>query len=91
MNFISEYENVLTAEARRGGYDGVICGHIHSAAIRDLEGMTYVNTGDWVESCTAIVERDNGSLALIDWERSARRSLHRARRARQKDKVLENV
>ena len=73
VNFISEYENVLTAEARRGGYDGVICGHIHSAAIRDLDGVSYVNTGDWVESCTAVVELEDGRLALIDWERSARR------------------
>ncbi|WP_299499427.1 UDP-2,3-diacylglucosamine diphosphatase [uncultured Roseobacter sp.] len=93
VNYISEYENVLTAEARRGGYDGVICGHIHSAAIREMDGIAYVNTGDWVESCTAVVELDSGRLALIDWENSARQSRKRARlrRARRKDKQLENV
>lgn len=93
VNFISEYENVLTAEARRGGYDGVICGHIHSAAIRDMDGITYINTGDWVESCTAVVEHENGRLSLIDWEIAARLSRHRtrSRRARRKEKQLENV
>ena len=84
---------MLTVEARRGGYDGVICGHIHSAAIRDMNGVTYVNTGDWVESCTAVVELDSGRLALIDWERSARQARHRVRtrRARTRQKQLENV
>lgn len=95
VNFISEYEAVLTAEARRGGYDGVICGHIHSAAIRDMDGISYVNTGDWVESCTAVVELGDGRLALIDWERTARQARHRlrarqARRSRQRDRELEN-
>ncbi|GAA6196832.1 UDP-2,3-diacylglucosamine diphosphatase [Pseudophaeobacter arcticus] len=103
VNFISEYETVLTAEARRGGYDGVICGHIHSAAIRDMGEVTYVNTGDWVESCTAVVETADGSLALIDWTRSARQSRgesrrqlgrqprRRARDAQREEKILENV
>ncbi|MDE4062917.1 MAG: UDP-2,3-diacylglucosamine diphosphatase [Pseudophaeobacter sp. bin_em_oilr2.035] len=89
VNFISEYENVLTAEARRGGYDGVICGHIHSAALRDIGEISYVNTGDWVESCTAVAEQEDGQLVLIDWTRSARRAHHRSRRARRKDKQSE--
>ena len=80
VNFISEYENVLTAEARRGGYDGVICGHIHSAAIRPMDGLLYVNTGDWVESCTAVVEEADGRLALIDWAKITRESQSRNRR-----------
>lgn len=67
VNFISEYENVLTAEARRGGHDGVICGHIHSAAMRKIGALDYVNTGDWVESCSAVVEHADGRLELIDW------------------------
>ncbi|MBE1297452.1 UDP-2,3-diacylglucosamine diphosphatase [Phycobacter azelaicus] len=91
VNFISEYESVLTAEARRGGYDGVICGHIHSAAIRDIDEISYVNTGDWVESCTAVVEMDDGRLTLIDWARAERRSRHRSRRARRKEKPLQNA
>jgi len=68
VNFIGEYETVLTLNARRGGYDGVICGHIHHAALRDVDGIHYVNTGDWVESCTAIIEDDAGELRLVDWE-----------------------
>lgn len=67
VNFISEYERILADEARRGGFDGIICGHIHCAAIRQLGGLEYVNTGDWVESCTAIVEHPDGRLELIDW------------------------
>jgi UDP-2,3-diacylglucosamine pyrophosphatase LpxH len=93
VNFISEYETVLTAEARRGGYDGVICGHIHSAAIRDMDGIAYVNTGDWVESCTAVVENAEGRMLLIDWELSARQARMRARtrRQRRKAKLPENA
>lgn len=79
VNYISEYEKALTAEARRGGFDGVICGHIHSANMRRINGLDYVNTGDWVESCTAVVERFDGSLQLIDWA-AVRRSRQVIRR-----------
>jgi UDP-2,3-diacylglucosamine pyrophosphatase LpxH len=67
VNYISEYESVLADDARRGGFDGVVCGHIHAASIRRIGGLDYVNTGDWVESCTAIVEHSDGRLELIDW------------------------
>lgn len=73
VNYISEYETVLTDEARRGGYDGVICGHIHAANRRDIDGTDYLNTGDWVESCTAVVETPDGKLDLIDWAAVVRR------------------
>ncbi|MFY0312064.1 hypothetical protein ACFMBG_19460 [Leisingera sp. D0M16] len=58
-----------------------------------MNGITYVNAGDWVESCTAVVELETGRLALIDWERSARQARHRVRthRARGWHKQLENV
>lgn len=72
VNYISDYEQVLTEEARRGGYDGIICGHIHSANMRRIGEMEYVNTGDWVESCTAVVEHSDGSLHLIDWAATLR-------------------
>ncbi|QPH55369.1 UDP-2,3-diacylglucosamine diphosphatase [Pontivivens ytuae] len=72
-SYISEYETVLTDEARRGGYDGIVCGHIHSARIADMDGLLYVNTGDWVESCTAVIEREDGSLRLLDWAARHRR------------------
>jgi hypothetical protein len=51
------------------GTDGVICGHIHHAANEMRGGIRYINTGDWVESCTAIVEHDDGRIELIDWSR----------------------
>jgi UDP-2,3-diacylglucosamine pyrophosphatase LpxH len=65
--FIGHFEATLAAEARRHGADGVICGHIHSAALREEGGFTYVNCGDWVESCTAIVEHHDGRMELIAW------------------------
>ncbi len=67
VNFIGEYERTLTAEALRHRVDGVICGHIHHAAIRQVGSFTYVNCGDWVESCTAVVEHFDGRLEIIDW------------------------
>jgi UDP-2,3-diacylglucosamine pyrophosphatase LpxH len=73
VNYISEYEEVLTEEARRGGFDGVICGHIHAACQRRIDGLDYVNCGDWVESCTAIVEDEGGTLRLVDWAAVMRR------------------
>lgn len=73
VNFISEYEAVLADEARTRGVDGVICGHIHHAEMRDIEGIRYINTGDWVESCTAIVEDETGTMHLIDWANVTRK------------------
>lgn len=82
VNYISEYEAVLTDDARRGGYDGVICGHIHKANKTEIKGLTYLNCGDWVESCTAIVEHPNGQLDLVDWAaRLRQRKALRAGRA----------
>jgi len=67
VNYISRFEELLSAEARRHDADGVICGHIHHAALHDVFGIRYVNTGDWVESCTAIVEHYDGTLELVRW------------------------
>lgn len=67
VNFIGSFEETLAAEARKHGVDGVICGHIHCAAQRDFDGLAYVNTGDWVESCTAVVEHADGRMEIIDW------------------------
>ena len=66
---IDRFEESLAHEALRGGYDGVICGHIHHAEMRDIGGVTYMNTGDWVESCTALVEHPDGRFELLDWSR----------------------
>ncbi|MBN9018843.1 MAG: UDP-2,3-diacylglucosamine diphosphatase [Rhizobiales bacterium] len=67
VNFIGAFEQALVTEARRVGADGVVCGHIHHAAIHDEFGLRYVNTGDWVESCTAIAEHHDGRMEIVRW------------------------
>ncbi|MQP65906.1 UDP-2,3-diacylglucosamine diphosphatase [Niveispirillum sp. SYP-B3756] len=67
VEFIGDYETALTDEARRRQVDGVICGHIHHAEMRDMDGVLYVNDGDWVESCTALVEHTDGRLEILRW------------------------
>ncbi len=69
VNFIGSFEKALAEEARKRGVDGVICGHIHHPTIRDIEGVTYVNTGDFVESCSYVVEHDDGRLEVMRWSR----------------------
>ena len=64
---IDQFETALADEARRRGFDGVICGHIHHAEMRMVNGVLYCNDGDWVESCTALVEHQDGRLELVDW------------------------
>jgi len=64
---IDRFETALSDEARRRGLDGVVCGHIHHAEMREVNGLLYLNGGDWVESCTALVEHHDGRLELIDW------------------------
>lgn len=67
VNYISRFEELLASEAKRHEADGVICGHIHHAVMHDQFGVRYVNTGDWVESCTAIVEHYDGTFQMIRW------------------------
>ena len=67
LNFIFDFEASAVHQARERGLDGVICGHIHWATIREIDGLQYVNCGDWVDSCTAIVEHFDGRLELIHW------------------------
>jgi UDP-2,3-diacylglucosamine pyrophosphatase LpxH len=65
VNFIGDYEDVVSDYAAKKCVDGVICGHIHYANIKEMNGIQYMNTGDWVESCTAIVEHHNGKFELL--------------------------
>jgi UDP-2,3-diacylglucosamine pyrophosphatase LpxH len=65
VNFITAFETALAHEAQRRNLHGVVCGHIHHAEIREIEGILYCNTGDWVESCTALAERADGALELL--------------------------
>lgn len=71
VNLISDFEASVVHHCRRQGYHGVVCGHIHHAEISDLEGTRYMNCGDWVESCTALVEDDHGEFRLLDWRGDA--------------------
>lgn len=75
VNFIGEFEHALAAEARRFGADGIVCGHIHHAADRMIDGVRYLNCGDWVESCTALVEGENGEIRLIRGRRQVGQKL----------------
>lgn len=68
VNFISDYEENLTSFARTKDVQGIICGHIHHANIRDIQGIAYMNCGDWVESCTALVEHLDGRWEIIRYE-----------------------
>ncbi|QWF69566.1 UDP-2,3-diacylglucosamine diphosphatase [Methylomonas paludis] len=69
VQFISDYEISIVHSLKNANVDGVICGHIHHAEIKNIEDFLYVNTGDFVESCTAIVEHQDGSLELIKWQK----------------------
>jgi UDP-2,3-diacylglucosamine pyrophosphatase LpxH len=67
LQFIDNFETAVAEEARRRNVDGVICGHIHKAEMREIAGTLYVNDGDWVESCTALVEHADGVLEILHW------------------------
>ena len=78
VSFIGQFEQALASEAKRRGADGVICGHIHHPAIHDTHGTHYINTGDWVESCSAVAETFEGEFVLIRWTRLTRTAPERA-------------
>ncbi|TVR64858.1 MAG: UDP-2,3-diacylglucosamine diphosphatase [Candidatus Competibacteraceae bacterium] len=65
--YIARFETAAVREARHRGFDGVICGHIHKAELTEIEGIWYANDGDWVESCTALVEHPDGRLEILHW------------------------
>ncbi len=66
-NFVFKFESNVATYCERQGYDGVICGHIHTPEIRQIGNVVYMNDGDWVESCTALVETQDGEFKIIDW------------------------
>ncbi|NOT10470.1 MAG: UDP-2,3-diacylglucosamine diphosphatase [Methylococcaceae bacterium] len=70
VQFISDYEESIVSTLQHQGLNGVICGHIHHAEIKNIDGFLYINTGDFVESCTAIVEHFNGKLELVAWSKA---------------------
>src|SRR5204863_6326942 len=67
VSFIGEFEKAIVRYAEKFRVDAVLCGHIHSASIHQLTGVTYYNCGDWVESCTAMVERHDGAIELVSY------------------------
>ena len=67
VDFVFKFEENLANYCKKRGFDGVICGHIHHAEIKEINGVTYMNDGDWVESCTALVEHWNGNWEIITW------------------------
>ena len=72
VQFIGKYEEVVAREAAQRGVQGVVCGHIHSAEIREFGSITYYNDGDWVESCTALTEAKDGTMSIINWAENVR-------------------
>jgi UDP-2,3-diacylglucosamine pyrophosphatase LpxH len=77
LRYIEQFEQLAARHAAKFGYDGVVCGHIHRANLRHIAGTLYCNTGDWVESCTALIENPHGELQLLRWP-SARPALQRS-------------
>ena len=77
VEFGARFEDAAVREAQLHGADGIVCGHIHTAERRVIDGIEYCNDGDWVESCTALVEHEDGRLELLDWSRDRERLLGR--------------
>jgi UDP-2,3-diacylglucosamine pyrophosphatase LpxH len=73
VSFIGDFEQAVAREARKRGVHGVVCGHIHHAELREIDGILYANDGDWVESLTALVEHADGRLEILDWSEPAQR------------------
>jgi len=76
VNFIGSFEKELAGEARRRGVDGVVCGHIHHPIIRQIDGVAYVNTGDFVESCSLVVEHFDGRFEVLRWPIALKALVH---------------
>lgn len=68
VEYVHEFEQAVARYAGEQGFDGVICGHIHAAAHKHIDGVTYLNCGDWVDSCSALVEHHDGRFELLDWD-----------------------
>lgn len=77
VQFVCNFEEALGREATGRGFDGIVCGHIHCAEIRQIGDITYYNDGDWVESCTALVEDAHGVITIVDWGAQTAEALKR--------------
>lgn len=74
VSYVGDFENAVAREARKRGVHGVVCGHIHHAELREIDGIVYANDGDWVESLTALAEHADGRLEIVDWAAQMRRA-----------------
>ena len=79
LSYVMAFESAVASEARHRGYDGVVCGHIHRAEMREIDGTLYCNDGDWVESRTALVEHHDGRLELLHWAPASETAGHPTR------------
>jgi UDP-2,3-diacylglucosamine pyrophosphatase LpxH len=76
VNFMTAFEDAVAREARKRGFHGVICGHIHKPQIKTVDGVVYCNDGDWVESLSALVETYEGELRIVEWQHRLHGALH---------------
>ena len=74
VSYVGDFEAAVAREARKRGVHGVVCGHIHHAELREIDGIVYANDGDWVESLTALAEHADGRLEIVDWAAQMRRA-----------------
>jgi UDP-2,3-diacylglucosamine pyrophosphatase LpxH len=74
VNYINNFEELMAVHTRRRGCDAVICGHIHTPAVKPIAHLTYYNCGDWVENGTALIEHDDGQIELVYYHESAAKS-----------------
>jgi len=65
VNYVSNFEDLMAIHTRKRACEGIVCGHIHTPTIRRLNGLDYYNCGDWVESCTALIEQEDGQIELV--------------------------
>ena len=85
LNYVMDFEEAVAHEARRRGHDGVVCGHIHRAEMREVDGVLYCNDGDWVESRTALVEHHDGRLELVHWMPGLEAATHTSKKQQQQE------
>jgi UDP-2,3-diacylglucosamine pyrophosphatase LpxH len=85
VNYVSDFEDAVAREAKRQGLHGVVCGHIHRAEMREIDGILYCNDGDWVESLTALVEHEDGRLELVNWSERLAKDAYKNKTAKIKE------
>jgi UDP-2,3-diacylglucosamine pyrophosphatase LpxH len=91
LNYVTNFEVAVAQEAQQRGFNGVVCGHIHRAEMRDIDGILYCNDGDWVESQTALVEHMDGRLELVYWATLSREAMQNAEVVKNNSSLINEV